>query len=337
MPSRPPERPRESTSNRRNHYRTLHVQPDAPFEVIKANYRTLMQKLKLHPDLGGDHWAAVHVNAAYAILSNPARRAAYDRKLLASYDIATLSRGPLPAGRAPRARSHRDDQRNYYRVLGVQPDAPDEVIEASHHALVSRDTRQGPPLTEALATLRDPARRLAYDRSLGLRGRTGVPQTAEADSTLAAPVAARRRAGAYEPLVTRYCLFCKTPHHDVPSALEHGCVECGSPLFPPPADFLDHVRRSLGRSPKDEAIGFYTFWPGERYTGRLIDLSPTGLRFLTAHRCETGTILKIEAQGLQAVGAVAHWHDDPQGITAGVRFHTVGFQAQRGSFISTSA
>jgi hypothetical protein len=38
--------------NRRNYYRILHVQPDAPMEVIRASYRTLMQKLRFHPDLG---------------------------------------------------------------------------------------------------------------------------------------------------------------------------------------------------------------------------------------------------------------------------------------------
>ena len=41
--------------NRRNLYRILHVQPEAPLEIIKASYRSLMTKLKLHPDLGGDH------------------------------------------------------------------------------------------------------------------------------------------------------------------------------------------------------------------------------------------------------------------------------------------
>jgi len=100
----------------------LHVQPDAPFEVIRANYRTLMQKLKLHPDLGGDHWTAVHINTAYAILADPVRRRAYDRELLASYDIATLSRGPLPSGRRspePRPKAAFRDQRNFYRILQV--------------------------------------------------------------------------------------------------------------------------------------------------------------------------------------------------------------------------
>ena len=37
--------------NRRNYYRLLHVQPDAPTEVIKSSYRTLMRTLKRHPAL----------------------------------------------------------------------------------------------------------------------------------------------------------------------------------------------------------------------------------------------------------------------------------------------
>ncbi len=64
--------------NRRNYYRLLHVQPEAPLEVIKASYRSLMTKLKGHPDLGGDHDAAVLINEAYEVLKDPARRRQYD-------------------------------------------------------------------------------------------------------------------------------------------------------------------------------------------------------------------------------------------------------------------
>lgn len=67
--------------NRRNYYRILQVQPGAPVEIIRASYRTLMQRLKAHPDLGGDHHSAALINEAYAVLANPARRAAYDREL----------------------------------------------------------------------------------------------------------------------------------------------------------------------------------------------------------------------------------------------------------------
>lgn len=68
--------------NRRNYYRILHVQPDAPQALIKASYRTLMQHLKCHPDLGGDHWNAAVINEAYAIISDPKKRAEYDANVL---------------------------------------------------------------------------------------------------------------------------------------------------------------------------------------------------------------------------------------------------------------
>jgi hypothetical protein len=71
------------SEERRNLYRILHVQPEAPLEVIRASYRTLMSTLRAHPDLGGDPEAAARINAAYAILTDPQRRRAYDLTLKA--------------------------------------------------------------------------------------------------------------------------------------------------------------------------------------------------------------------------------------------------------------
>ncbi len=82
---------------RRNLYRILHVQPEAPVEVIRASYRTLMSTLRAHPDLGGDAQAAALINAAYAVLADPARRLAYDRSL------ARPAPKPGPAAEAPLA------------------------------------------------------------------------------------------------------------------------------------------------------------------------------------------------------------------------------------------
>jgi hypothetical protein len=65
-------------SSHRDYYRILHVQPDAPTAIVHASYRTLMQRLRNHPDLGGDHEHAVLLNEAHAVLSDPDRRAAYD-------------------------------------------------------------------------------------------------------------------------------------------------------------------------------------------------------------------------------------------------------------------
>jgi hypothetical protein len=69
--------------NRRNYYRILQVQPDAPVEIIRASYHTLMRELREHPDLGGSTQNASLLNEAYETLSHPERRAAYDNNVLA--------------------------------------------------------------------------------------------------------------------------------------------------------------------------------------------------------------------------------------------------------------
>ena len=92
------------SEERRNLYRILHVQPEAPLEVIRASYRTLMSTLRAHPDLGGDPEAAARINAAYAVLTDPERRRAYDRSLKAGGGRpAPATAGPKPAASAPPA------------------------------------------------------------------------------------------------------------------------------------------------------------------------------------------------------------------------------------------
>ena len=78
--------------NKRNYYRILYVQPDAPTALIRASYQTLMQKLKQHPDLGGRHWNASIINEAYQVLVDVEKRRAYDRVLFGKKDHATLGR-----------------------------------------------------------------------------------------------------------------------------------------------------------------------------------------------------------------------------------------------------
>jgi uncharacterized protein YbaR (Trm112 family) len=82
--------------NRRNYYRVLQVQPDAPLEIIRASYRTMMKELKQHPDLGGGTYGAAVLNEAYEVLSNPVRRAAYDKELYGRYSKKALSQNNLP-------------------------------------------------------------------------------------------------------------------------------------------------------------------------------------------------------------------------------------------------
>ena len=84
--------------NRRNYYRILQVQPGAPVEIIRASYRTLMQRLKAHPDLGGDHGNAALINEAYAVLTDPVKRAQYDHEVEARMRNARSEGAPGAPG-----------------------------------------------------------------------------------------------------------------------------------------------------------------------------------------------------------------------------------------------
>lgn len=93
-------------NTRRDYYKILQVHADAAPEIIKVSYRTLMQKMKLHPDLGGDQAEAALINEAYAVLSNPSTRAQYDKLLgLARQPIQTKAANvkareqSIPAGK----------------------------------------------------------------------------------------------------------------------------------------------------------------------------------------------------------------------------------------------
>ena len=83
-------------NNRRNYYRILQVQPEAPVDIIKASYRILMTKLNAHPDRGGDHDTAVLINQAYAVLSDVQKRKKYDAMLFNRFQQGRKSDASYP-------------------------------------------------------------------------------------------------------------------------------------------------------------------------------------------------------------------------------------------------
>jgi HJR/Mrr/RecB family endonuclease len=64
---------------RDTYYDILGVSPTSPPEQIKAKYRALIQRV--HPDLGGPIALFRLVQESYEVLSDPVRRASYDRAL----------------------------------------------------------------------------------------------------------------------------------------------------------------------------------------------------------------------------------------------------------------
>ncbi len=158
------------TDNRRNHYRVLHVQPDAPAEVIKASWRTLMLALRQHPDLGGSHEQAVIVNQAWGVLGDVDQRAAYDEALrsqaaqsgltgLAGEGGHAVAAGP--PGAAARAGA------TYAANAHGSPEYPCAFCRQASAGLIRADSRCG-HCQSPLARLPDPAR--GGHELLGRRG-----------------------------------------------------------------------------------------------------------------------------------------------------------------------
>ena len=79
-------------------YRVLGVLPQASDAEIKAAYRALVKQH--HPDAGGDATTILALNAAWEVLGDPERRAAFDRgSSLAGLGGGSAGPSAAPAGR----------------------------------------------------------------------------------------------------------------------------------------------------------------------------------------------------------------------------------------------
>lgn len=338
-------------SNRRNYYRILRVQPDASEAVIRSNYRTLLQKLKLHPDLGGDDWNASLINRAYDTLRNPARRKQYDEELLEEFHIHTLSRGHLKSDSIHSGTAKQDEHgnhRNYYRVLNIQPDAPNVIIQASCRTLMkqAKSLARRALLKQAETVLLDTNKRRQYDQLIELYHHHEAIEKLTEDEVSQnneeqqhshkaqenSTGQTRDTAEVYRPIIHHYCPFCKTPYQKSTTYnTEFSCLECNSPLTPADDHNNHNNQRALTRISKTGQIYYYQYWPGRKYSGAMADLSPSGCRFKGHQAIDEGEILKIDAGSFQAIGEVLH---NSQDNSVGLRFLTVRFEEQRGQFVS---
>lgn len=231
-----------SKENRTNYYRVLHVQPDAPHAVVKSSYRALMKSLEMHPDRGGDHWNAVLINEAYAVLSDPVTRTEYDARLRTSTS-----------------------------------DDPSPPIELG----------SGPAPTDV-----DPG-----------------------------------------------CLFCGERRVVDELTGSTICAGCRGPRTPAGRPGLEASgRRAAQRVAREGNIRYYVSWPqATPVGGRIVDLSPLGMRFETTSTIEPFAIFKLEGPLLDAIARVATCRDEDGRVTVGAQFYTVHFHQGRGTFLSTRA
>ncbi len=368
-----------NNEDRRNHYRTLNVQPDAPLESIKNNYRTLLQKLRLHPDLGGENWNASIINEAYSVLRNPLKRATYDKELLQRYDLKSLSRGNLAKkithqyGNTFSSEDRHGNKRNLYRFFNIQPDSPKHIIKTTYLALSKNPKIPKDLLNEAYTILSNPDKRALYDKMISqnnhadalgklttnqqnrpakrqMYAQNPIPTTI--NSKVIANTAKTNKfhldskygninKNNYQPVITQYCSFCKTPHNQSPCKQTAAfCNECKSPLFPPSKTFLEQQRRDIIRIAKDHDINFYAYWPGKKLTGTISDISPTGMKLISKVALNKDHVIKLDGDDFKAVGIVSYnKNESASGETtiSGIQFLTVNFNKSKGQFLSESA
>ncbi len=361
---------------RRNYYRTLNVQPDASLDIIKNNYRTLLQKLRLHPDLGGKSWNAVIINEAYNTLRDPIKRAAYDETLLRRYDLKSLARGNIDNKTSQFGNDSNFDkdkhgnQRNFYRLLHIQADSPTHIIKTSYLTLSKNPNIPKDLLNTAYSILSNPDKRALYNKLLSQRSHayalsklidnhdmsdqnkiksktisatTKQPNIVNLNNAYLNSNHSNTSKAYYQPVITQYCSFCKTPHNQSPC--EHTaalCNDCKSPLFPPSNAFLDQQRRDIIRISKNQIIHFYAYWPGKKMAGTISDISPTGIQLVSSNILSENQIIKLDGKDFKAVGLVTYINRKNNNGTieqqiSGIQFLTVNFNNRKGHFLSESA
>ncbi len=226
--------------NRRNYYRILQVQPDAPLEIIRSSYHTLLHKLKQHPDLGGDHWNATLLNEAFQTLKDEEKRAEYDKELFQHYT------------------------KNFYSK--------------------ERVTKQ--------------------------------------------------------PVTTVICPFCKRSL----ARAGHSDRSCTCHITPIKTENQDSKRessrRSLVRTKKHEKVHFITSTSEEIYEGKMVDLSPEGIRFICKKALNLNEIIKIDSSLFRAIAEI---NSSEKRVKVGKVFYSIGahfnsisFTDQEGTFFSAS-
>jgi hypothetical protein len=233
------------------------------------------------------------------------------------------------------------NERDYYRILHVQPDAPAAIIHASYRELLQRlphgDQRSAALLDEAYAVLSNPERRAGYDlkRDIDASQRLRRP-VFEAEETQDA-FARTAHFGAAR------CLFCGALHGlQRALARDDECAQCSSPLFPAERHRLDYSgQRMLSRMPQRRAVLLYVAWPqAEPFIAEMRDLSLNGMQLLAASPVPPDQVVKVDSDVCQALGRVAHCerHESlPDRWTAGLEFLTLRFRKSRGTFVSARA
>jgi curved DNA-binding protein CbpA len=116
-----------------DHYTLLGVRPDADRAAIQAAYRALARQH--HPDFGGDEATMAALNEAWAVLSDPGARMAYDsgRRRSRAPGGASPAPPPRPAGPLAAMAARRVPESAARKTLGFGRYADWTIAEIAAH------------------------------------------------------------------------------------------------------------------------------------------------------------------------------------------------------------
>ncbi|MEM7377201.1 MAG: J domain-containing protein [Pseudomonadota bacterium] len=328
--------------NRRNSYRLLRLQPEAPPELITRVYRTLMQQMRYHPDLGGDTHQASLINQAYRRLMDPHERARENRVLVErGLYPAKIGSGPVSTynAHAATARHGNINRRHYARVLMLQLDAENALLNSAKAwaARTSPSARTATLLGRAHATLADPTTRARYLELLTAHSHHGALRTLEQDTLAHAEAARLAQAAREDTTETPACPYCALAPLRITSTPDPRCTRCDSPLSPPPTLADTQRRRQASRLHRPSHATVSTGWPPRRSPARVIDMSPVGVSFESATVLHHVTVLRLDANGVSAVVELTHGSTTPRGYAYGGRFLSAVFDTDHGTFVRATA
>ena len=240
------------------------------------------------------------------------------------------------------------NRRNYYRLLHIQHDAPAEVIKASYRTIMQKlkqhpdlggDPENASFLNDAYTTLINTKKRVEYDRKQAISKKSGYVYRSQAKTSTQKK---HNRSVRYSDFGPAYCPFCQVsaPGKTLRGDVIANCRVCESPLMP--VRKISHEgdsKRSVKRTSVRGQIQFWSSWPQSiAETGKIQNLSPMGLKFLYVNRLPLNSLIKIDSQGLKAVGRVVSClrstNRQIQGYCISTEFITLNYNETRGACVS---
>ena len=218
-----------------------------------------------------------------------------------------------------------DHRRNLYKILQVQPEASGEVIQAAyrtlmkslkHHPDLGGSHSEASLINEAYHILGHPTRRAKYDKQISQKS-------------------THKKVSREKPADPSRCAVCGEK-----VSLNGKCHRCTDQVQAAKKSTKTKIdRRHLRRSLYVKDRIQFTLLAGKEESGRMIDLSPQGMRFRSSRKIPLNHQLRIRCPLFRATAQVMSCHKERNHeiYVIGVVFISVAFKKDRGTFLSTSA